>query len=55
MKSKKYRAFTEALEKVLSVTHTEIKQREAAEKAQRIFTAKKRGRKPKPPVSSGRA
>ena len=51
MKSKKHKAFTEALEKVLSVTHDEIKRREAADKEQRKFTAKKRGRKAKTPVS----
>jgi hypothetical protein len=53
--SKKYRAFSDALEKVLSVTHAEIKQLEADEKKKRTFTGKKRGRKPKPPASSGRA
>ncbi len=52
MKSKEYHAFTEALEKVLSVTPAEIKQREAEEKAKRKYTGKKRG--PKAPAS-GRA
>lgn len=45
MKSKKYRTFTEALEKVLSVTPTEIKQREAGEKVKRKYMGKKRGPK----------
>ena len=51
MKSKKYRAFTEALERVLSVTHTEIKQHESADKAKRSFSGKKRGPKPKTSAS----
>jgi hypothetical protein len=46
MKSKKYRTFTVALEKILSVTPTEIKQRETREKANRKYTGKKRGPKP---------
>jgi hypothetical protein len=49
MKSKEYAAFSEALEKVLSVTHTEIKQREAADKMVRKYTGKKR--KPKASAS----
>ena len=52
MKSKEYRVFSDALEKVLSVTPTEIKQREAAEKTKRTFTGKKRGPKTS---ASGRA
>jgi hypothetical protein len=49
MKSKEFRAFTEALEKVLSVTPDEIKHREAEEKEKRKYTGKKRG--PKTPAS----
>ncbi len=51
MKSKEYRAFSEALEKVLSVPHTEIKQRELADKGKRKYVGKKRGPKPKASVS----
>ena len=54
MKSKKQKAFTEALERILSVTHEEIKRREAADKEQRKFTTKKRGRKAKSSASLGR-
>lgn len=52
MKSKEYHAFTEALEKILSVTPTEIKRREAGEKTKRNYVGKKRGPKPS---ASGRA
>jgi hypothetical protein len=45
MKSKEYRTFTEALEKVLSVTPSEIKRHEAREKAKRKYVGKKRGPK----------
>lgn len=51
MKPKKYRRFSEALEKVLSVTHTEIKQREDTDKEQRKYRGRKRGRKSKPLAS----
>ena len=51
MKHKQHQAFTDALERVLSVTHTEIKRLEAADKEKRKFTGKKRGRKSKPPAS----
>jgi hypothetical protein len=52
MKSKQYSTFTEALEKVLSVTPSEIKRHVVAEKIKRKFIGKKRG--PKTPAS-GRA
>jgi len=51
MKPKEYDRFSEALEKVLSVTHAEIKQREDTDKEQRKYKGKKRGRKPKRPAS----
>jgi hypothetical protein len=54
MKPKEYKKFSDALEKVLSVTHSEIKQREGAEKEQRKYKGKKRGPKLKPPASEDR-
>jgi hypothetical protein len=50
MKSKEHKEFQEALEKVLSVTHAEIKRLESNEKTQRTFTSKKRGRKATSPA-----
>jgi len=47
----KHKKFKEALERVLSVTHSEIKQIEESEKEKRNYTSKKRGKKPKPPAS----
>jgi len=54
MKSREYKAFSDALEKVLSVSHAEIKRREAEDKALRQYTMKMRGPKKKGPAS-GRA
>ena len=48
--SKEYEAFTVALEKVLSVSHAEIKQLEDEEKS-KIALAPKRKRKVKPSAS----
>jgi hypothetical protein len=42
MRSKEYRAFSEALERVLSVTRAEIKLREAADTALRKHVRKRR-------------
>ena len=54
--SEEYERFTEALERVLSVSHDEIKRREAADKLARQFTGKKRKPKLKETsASSGRA
>lgn len=54
--SEEYERFTEALERVLSVSHEEIKRREAADQMKREFTGKKRKPKPKgASASSGHA
>ena len=53
MKSAEFKTFTEALEKVLSVSHKEIKKMEAEDKALRSYTSKKRG--PKKVSTSGHA
>jgi hypothetical protein len=56
--NKEYQAFTEALEKVLSVSHAEIKKREDEEKARKSLAPRKRKVKPKPfalgPASPGK-
>jgi hypothetical protein len=51
--SGEYKAFTEALEKVLSVSHPEIKQLEAADRLVKKYTGRKR--KPKRSASEDRA
>lgn len=51
--SKEFDAFTEALEKVLSVSHVEIKRREAAYMAERKIEKAKR--EIKPPASEDHA
>lgn len=51
--SKEYKAFEEALEKVLSVTHSEIKRREDDDRMVRKYAG--RPRKPKTSVAVDRA
>lgn len=53
--TKEFKAFSEALEKVLSVSHAEIKRREAIEMAARRKAAYGRKRKAKNPSASGYA
>ena len=54
--SEEFDKFTEALERVLSVSHEEIKRIEAADQVKREITGKKRKPKLKEAsVSSGRA
>jgi len=52
MKSKEYKKFSEALEKVLSVSHREIKQREGKDKE--LPEIVRRKRKPKASASQDR-
>jgi hypothetical protein len=51
--SKEYDAFANALERVLSVSHDEIKRREAEEKSKKALAPRKR--KAKKSSASGRA
>lgn len=51
--SKEYEAFSKALEQVLSVSHAEIKRREAEEKAKKKIAPRRR--KPKKTSASDRA
>jgi hypothetical protein len=53
--TKEYDKFRDALERVLSVTHSEIKNLEAEDKERRNYVMKKRGPKKKKPSVSGRA